>query len=66
LLNSLKSKPFDKSKTPSFRDIVQSRRIEKAEAENEDAIESKEDENEDENDDNGEASKNAIKEDDAA
>jgi hypothetical protein len=60
LSNSLKSKPLDKSKTPSFRDIVQSRRIEEAEAEDEDAIESGDDDDDDDDDD-GEAS-----EDDAA
>jgi Protein of unknown function (DUF3295)/Fungal protein of unknown function (DUF1752) len=57
--NSLKSKPLDKSKKPSFKEIVQSRRIEEADTEDEDAIESGDD-------DDGEASESAIEEDDAA
>jgi hypothetical protein len=59
LSNSLKSKPLDKSKKPSFKEIVQSRRIEEADTEDEDAIESGDD-------DDGEASESAIEEDDAA
>jgi hypothetical protein len=59
LSNSLKSKPLDKSKKPSFKEIVQSRRIEEADIEDEDAIESGDD-------DDGEASESAIEEDDAA
>ena len=60
LSSSLKTKPFDKSKKPSFKEIVQSRRIEEADTEDEDAIESGDD------DDDGEASESAIEEDDAA
>jgi hypothetical protein len=59
LSNSLKTKPLDKSKKPSFKEMVQSRRIEEAEIEDEDAIESCDDED-------GEASESAIEEDDAA
>ena len=59
LSNSLKTKPLDKSKKPSFKEIVQSRRIEEADTEDEDAIESGDD-------DDGEASESAIEEDDAA
>jgi hypothetical protein len=59
LSNSLKSKPLDKSKKPSFKEIVQSRRIEEADTEDEDAIESGDE-------DDGEASESAIEEDDAA
>jgi hypothetical protein len=59
LSNSLKSKLLDKSKKPSFKEIVQSRRIEEADTEDEDAIESGDD-------DDGEASESAIEEDDAA
>jgi len=44
LSNSLKTKPLDKSKKPSFKEMVQSRRIEEAETEDEDAIESCDDE----------------------
>ena len=59
LSSSLKTKPLDKSKKPSFKEIVQSRRIEEADTEDEDAIESGDD-------DDGEASESAIEEDDAA
>ena len=59
LSNSLKAKPLEKSKKPSFKEIVQSRRIEEAETEDEDAIESGDD-------DDGEASESAIEEEDDA
>jgi hypothetical protein len=59
LSNSLRTKPLDKSKKPSFKEMVQSRRIEEADTEDEDAIESCDDED-------GEASESAIEEDDAA
>jgi len=59
LSNSLRTKPLDKSKKPSFKEMVQSRRIEEVEIEDEDAIESCDDED-------GEASESAIEEDDAA
>ena len=61
LSHSLKTKPLEKSKKPSFKEIVQSRRIEEADTEDEDAIESGDDD-----DDDGEASESAIEEDDAA
>jgi hypothetical protein len=61
LSTSLKAKPLDKAKKPSFKEIVQSRRIEEADTEDEDAIESGDDD-----DDDGEASESAIEEDDAA
>jgi hypothetical protein len=40
LSNSLKIKPLDKSKKPSFKEMVQSRRIEEAATEDKDTIES--------------------------